>query len=273
LVLAIYGNLRYSLGRSPHVPHDGIPPEKGGDDDPFFRVGFTPFTANIIGLFAYWGLQHLLQIVFVAQYYFAGRGLGGGALGSSLGSGLSLSKLGAHFSIFNVLQFVWSVLFAHGHYIWAELFVIANFFNLLVLYSAQKTYKIKDLGDYIVVHLGVAAMPFSWLLYALFWNGAVVVGSNSLAARIVANVFIWDFLLVPGFALVVYRDWAVGLSSSFIVLALAFGQLFTRWFALQWIFAFVISGLLFLSSIAVWTSNLKNESSTGNAENAPLINN
>lgn len=237
LVVSILTNIKYSLGRS------------GGD-----RVGFTPFTGNIIILFVYWGILHLLQLSFTVEYYYNKKKLD------------IKDALSNHLVLFNLLQFIWIELFAHKYYILAELIVIINFLNIVVLYNSLKTYKIKELNEYFLVHFSVTALPFSWLLYALFWNGAVVVGSNSLAARIVANVFIWDFLLVPGFNLVVFRDWAVGLSSSLIVLALAFGQLFTKLFALQWIFAFVISGLLFLSSVAVWSSKLKN-----NSETAPLI--
>lgn len=77
------------------------------------------------------------------------------------------------------------------------------------------------------------------------------------------------FLFVPGFFLVVFNDWGVGLSSSALVFSLGMGQLFTKLFALQWIFAFVISGLLLvLSVIVALTGSLsKNASSEG----APLL--
>lgn len=274
LVLALYANLRYALGRAPV--------EKNPEDDPFYRVGFTPFTANILVLLIYWGFLHLLQLSFVAQYFFpeSTSSTGRGVIGSILGAVDQAARLkvaddvGPYFTVFNLLQFAWTMLFAHGHYIWAELVVIVNFFNILALYNTQKTYGIKNFANYFLIHMPVTALPFSWLLYVIFWNGAVVVGSNSLAARIVANVFIWDFLLVPGFNLVIYRDWAIGLSSAALVLALALGQFFTRFFALQWLFAFIISGVLFLSSVAVLAGNLKNESSAStDAETAPLINN
>ena len=41
-------------------------------------------------------------------------------------------------------------------------------------------------------------MPLSWVMFALFWNGAVMFHIHKLFGRILANVFIWDFLLVPG---------------------------------------------------------------------------
>lgn len=277
LVLAIYGNLRYALGRAPI--------EKNPEDDPFFRVGFTPFTANILVVLIYWGVLHLLQISFVLQYFFPEEQPGERAQSSTIGNILQggqptrlevADHVGWHFTVFNFLQFFWTLLFVHGHYIWSEIFVILNFFNILTLYVAHKTYAIKPLSNYALIHLPTAALPFSWLLYLLFWNGAVVVGSNGLVARIIANIFVWDFLLVPTILLILYRDWAVGFSSAALQLALALGQLFTKIFALQWIFAFIIAGLLFAFSLAVLSADLrdsKKSSASTDAENAPLINN
>jgi hypothetical protein len=162
--------------------------------------------------------------------------------------------------------------FAHGHYILSELVLIANFVNIWGLYTSQKPWKIRNLSQIFLIHMPVAALPFSWLFFAIFWNGAVIVGSQSLAARIVANVFIWNFLLVPTFFLAIYRDWSIGLSSSALMLGLGLGQLFTKVFALQWIFAFAISGFLFLASIAVLSANLTSDNGSS-TENAPLINN
>lgn len=278
LVLAIYGNFKYALGRAPV--------EKNPEDDPFFRVGFTPFTGNILIVLIYWGILHIMQISFVAQYFFPEEQPGERAASSTIGNilqGGSPTRLqvadhvGWHFTMFNILHFIWTLLFVNGHYIWSEIFVILNFFNILTLYVAHKTYTIKSFTNYSLIHMSTAALPFSWLLYLLFWNGAVVVGSNGFVARVIANIFIWDFLLVPTLLLVIYRDWAVGFSSAALQLALALGQLFTKVFALQWIFAFVIAGSLFAFSLAVMSAEIKdNKSSSTNAndpENAPLINN
>lgn len=275
LVLAIYGNFRYALGRAPV--------EKNPEDDPFFRVGFTPFTGNILLILIYWGVLHLLQISFVAQYFFPEEQPGERAASSTIGNVLQggqptrlqiADHVGWHFTVFNFLHFFWTLLFVNGHYIWSELFIILNFFNILTLYVAHKTYAIKPLRNYVLIHFSTAALPFAWLLHALFWNGAVVVGRNGFVARIFANIFVWDYLLVPTVLLIIYRDWAVGFSSAAVSLALALGQLFTKVFALQWIFAFIIAGLLFLFSVAVVSADLKNtKTSSTDAENAPLINN
>lgn len=44
----------------------------------------------------------------------------------------------------------------------------------------------------------------------MFWNGAVAIDTQNFAARIVANVAVWLFLLFGLFYLAVYRDYTVG---------------------------------------------------------------
>lgn len=274
LILSVYANIRYLVGRNP-IDDD---PEK----DPFFRVGFTPFTANLLVILIYWGATHILQLGFIAQFFFPeetnSQSQSSNPAANALGAITNFSRVktatnvGWSLNIFNFLHFAWSLLFAHGHYILSELVLIANFVNILALYTSQKPWKIRNLSQIFLIHMPVAALPFSWLFFAIFWNGAVIVGSQSLAARIVANVFIWNFLLVPTFFLAIYRDWSIGLSSSALMLGLGLGQLFTKVFALQWIFAFAISGFLFLASIAVLSANLTSDTGSS-TENAPLINN
>lgn len=107
---------------------------------------------------------------------------------------------------------------------------------------------------------------------ALFVNGAVVVGSNSLAARICANVAVWAVLVYGMFFLIAFRDNAVGLELSVLSLgkihrticssltvceadihestALAIQQFRVRVVALQWVFALVITAVLLLVTLA-----------------------
>ncbi|CDR37610.1 CYFA0S01e13256g1_1 [Cyberlindnera fabianii] len=277
LVLSLYGNIRYMAGRAGHDIGD---PEK----DPYFRVGFTPFTANILVVLIFWGFLHLLQISFVTQYFFAEETsqhteTSSNPVNAALGGVTSSAhakvaeKVGVHFNLFNFLHFLWLLLFVSGHYILAELVIIVNLFNIVGLYTSHKTYKDGSIASNLLIHIPVAAFPFSWLMYALFWNGAVVFNSQSLVARIIANIFIWDFLFVPIFFLAIYRDWAFGFGSAVLLLGLGLGQLFTKVFALQWIFAFVISGVLFLSSVAVLSVSIRNTGTSTDSENAPLIGN
>lgn len=229
LGLSIYGNVRYLTGRSPYDKHSP------------FHVNDNPFTSNIISILLYWGFLYFLQILFVVQIFLPNL--------HDYSTRANLTRLvGWHFTIFNTLSFIWSMLFATKHFFWSEVILILNMFNIWAVYLNHKTYKIRPLSNWILIHLPVTAFPLSWLLYAVFWNGAVLFNVHKFVGRVISNVLIWDFLIVPGFYLVVYNDWGVGISSAWITFAIGLGQLFTKIFALQWIFAFTISGILLLAS-------------------------
>jgi len=76
-------------------------------------------------------------------------------------------------------------------------------------------------------------------------------GRDHLAGRIVANLFIWGLLMLGAFFLAVFKDYTIGLELAILALSLALGQLATKVVAFQWIFAFVIAGVLFVLSLAV----------------------
>lgn len=238
LILSIYGGLKYS----------GVPED---------YLSHTPYSASNILLFIYWAVLYLWQILYTVQTFFPDE--------YRL---LIVQLIGWHFPIFNVLHYVWAELFTSGHYFWSEVIVIVNLFNILGLYFSHKTFTLRPVSNWLLIHAPLVALPFSWLLYALFWNGAVWLHIHKTWGRIVANVFIWDFLLVPGLFLLIFNDWAIGFSTSYLIFALAFGQLATKVFALQWIFAFVIAGIL-----VVWSagSMIIGGVRQASGESAPLL--
>ncbi|CAI5757266.1 unnamed protein product [Candida verbasci] len=238
LLLSIYGSLKYT----------GVP--EGS-------LAHTPFSAANWLLFIYWGILYLWQIIFTIQTFFPDE------------YRLSIiSIIGWHFPIFNILIYIWSELFTNGHYFWSLIFLILNFFNLLALYFNHKTFTVRPIHNWLLIHIPLVAMPLSWVVFAIFWNGAVLFNIHKLWGRILANVFIWEFLLVPGIHLLLFNDWGVGFSTSFLMFALGWGQLGTKVFALQWIFAFVISGIL-----AVWSfiAMIVGSARQYTGENAPLL--
>lgn len=252
LVLAIYGNVRYLVGRSPFDP-------KGS-----FNVSDTPFTSNILLTLIFWGVLYLLQISYVIQVFLP-------SIENSV-ERFQLSKdITWHFTIFNILSFAWSLLFARKHFFFSELVLLVNFFNVLALYFSHKTYSLRPLSSWFLIHLPITAFPLSWLLYAIFWNGAVLFHIHKFVGRVICNVLIWDFLLVPGFFLLAFNDWGVGLSSSFLCLSLGFGQLFTKLFALQWIFAFIIAGILFVGTVITAVNGSIFNEATNNNDTSPLL--
>jgi hypothetical protein len=226
-ILAVYFNIKYAFGRHSHL-----------DNHHSFHVGNTPFTANVFFVIAYWLLTYLLQLLFLVQFYKP----------ESVYVG-EHAAIGYHFSLFNLLQVVWSWFFARGHWVLAEITLILNFFNLMALYVAHKPYAIRPLSRWFFVHVPTTAIPVAWIIYAIFWNGAIAVHAHGLFGRIVANILVWDFLIIPGVFLVLYRDWAVGLAFSYLTTGLAVGQFFTKVIALQWIFALIIAPIVFVASI------------------------
>lgn len=95
---------------------------------------------------------------------------------------------------------------------------------------------------------------------------------HKFVGRVIANITIWMFLFVPGFFLAVFNDWAVGLSSSALMFSLGVGQVITKAFALQWIFAFVIASVLLVLSLIVAVTGSLTKKST-DTESAPLLQN
>lgn len=259
LALSIYGNLRYLVGRSPLNKHSG------------FHVDDTPFTSNIIVTLAFWAILYFLQISFVAQIFFPSPQTTAGAATAGVNRIEVTNLVGWHFTIFNTLSFFWSLLFARKHFFLSEVILGINFINIVLLYFTHKTFAIKPLSSWVLIHLPTAAFPLSWLLYALFWNGAVLFHVHHLIGRIIANVLIWDFLIIPAFFLFIYNDYGVGFSSTILVFGLALGQLFTKVIAFQWIFAFIIAGILLVLSIIVAATGTLGSHTVEESESAPLL--
>jgi hypothetical protein len=106
--------------------------------------------------------------------------------------------VGSHFIFNNLLQFAFVMLFVRSHFIWAEILLIINFFNLSSLYFRHNTVS-------RLIHIPTTSGPLSWTFLALYWNGAIAVNAHSIPARIVANVFVWGILVYGMFFLVTYK--------------------------------------------------------------------
>lgn len=235
-VLSAVSNLRYNFGRR-------SPWDSGHQDD----VAFTPFTAAYIGIWLFWIALLLIQFFYLLRSFK-----------------VSSVELQNHFIINNVLLILWSYWFARGHYFLSEIAIILVFWNAAIAYLVTKSYLIRPIFSWFSIHLPVVALPLAWSTYAIFWNGAVLFHARNWPARIVANVVIWNFLFVPAFFLALTGDYAIGLAFAWLTFSLGWGQLSTKVFALQWIFAFVISGLDLLISAAYAVRN-------PNLDSVPLL--
>lgn len=115
--------------------------------------------------------------------------------------------VGSHFIFNNLLQFAFVMLFVRGHFVWAEVILIVNFFNLSFLYFRHSTHP-------HLIHIPVVSGPLAWTFVALYWNGAIAVNAHGAVARILANVAIWGILVYGVFFLAIYKVRSTRLSQS-----------------------------------------------------------
>jgi len=117
----------------------------------------------------------------------------------------------SHFILNNLFVFAWILLWVRDHFWGAEVILAANFLSQATAYWIHRPLP-------ALVHLPAVAGPYAWTLTALFWNGAVAVGSNSLPARIVANVLIWVLFVFGNFHVAVNQDYIFGYCLSLLTL-------------------------------------------------------
>ncbi|KAH7071034.1 hypothetical protein FB567DRAFT_539147 [Paraphoma chrysanthemicola] len=200
----------------------------------------TPFAQSKIVTSIYWLILFALQLVYAWSLYASNATYVSAAV-----------NIGAHFVANNLLLFGFIHLWVRAHYWIALVLLVINFGNLSLAYFRHSTTP-------RAIHIGTVSGPLAWNFAALYWAGAVAVHSNHLAARIVANVFIWGWLGYGVFFLAAYKDYTIGFALSVLAFSTGLGQLLTspHLLQLQYIFAFTISGLLFVLSLAVGVPGL-----------------
>lgn len=196
------------------------------------RDHHTPFALNSIIVSIYWIVLYLVQLTYAYNLFAPAQHI------------TSAINLAPSFTLNNLLGFGFLHLWCRSHFKWALVLVIINFFNLTLTYFRfPKSPKWQ--------HVAVLAGPLAWTFVSLYWTGAVAVHAHHTAARIVANVFVWTWLVYGGFYLFTFKDWMLGFCLSVLTAALGVGQFFTAAIALQWIFAFTIMAVLFILSFVV----------------------
>lgn len=125
------------------------------------------------------------------------------------------ANVATHFILNNLLHFGWILLWTRNHFWPAEVILVLQFLNLHAAYWRHRRLP-------AFVHLPAVAGPYAWTLLGLFWNGAVAVHSNSLPARIVANVFIWVIFAMGSGHIVATQDYILGYCLSWLMLCMFF---------------------------------------------------
>ncbi|KAK7539630.1 uncharacterized protein J3D65DRAFT_619280 [Phyllosticta citribraziliensis] len=193
----------------------------------------SPFALNSVIVTIYWIVLFILQIGYQWHLY-----------SNNAVYVAAAANVGSHFITSNLLLFGFVHLWVRSHFWLALLLLVINFFNLSAAYFRHSTTP-------RFIHIPVVSGPLAWNFVALYWVGAVAVHAHNLPARIVANIFVWGILVYGLFFLVAYKDYTIGFELSVLAAALGVAQFFTKVIAFQWIFAFVIMALLFLTSVAV----------------------
>ncbi|KKY26253.1 putative atp synthase f0 [Phaeomoniella chlamydospora] len=193
----------------------------------------TPFGLNVLVTSIYWIVLLILQGVYIFHLWSANTEWV-----------TSAANVGSHFIFNNLCIFGFIMCYVRGFFWPGELILIANLINQTFLYFRHsKTPRF--------IHIGAVSGPLTWSYVAIFWNGATMVHAHSLAARIVANVFVWSWLGFGLFYLAIFKDYTVGLEMAILSLSLALAQFATHIVALQWEFATAIAAVLLFLSLAV----------------------
>ncbi|KAK3319352.1 hypothetical protein B0H66DRAFT_267420 [Apodospora peruviana] len=242
-----------------HAPDDGHYARRPiWEQNYLFHSGFTQ---NYLISSLYWLVLFILQLGYIAHLF-----------STNVEKVNAACSVGSHFIFNNLLHFAFVMLFVRSHFIWAEIILIINFFNLTTLYFRHNAYP-------RFIHLPAVSGPLAWTFVAIYWNGAIMVHRpDSLVARIFANVFIWSILVYGMFFIITYKDYTMGFCLSVLSASLGVAQFHRQFIAFQWIFAFTIMAVLFVFTVIVavpaWTGRelpWGRQQSTTDNERAPLL--
>lgn len=193
----------------------------------------TPFSLNAETTSIYWLLLLMLQLGYLYCLFTFDAELVKVA-----------ANVGSHFIVHNLLTSAFILLWVHSLFWIGELMLVMNSFNLTSLYF-------RHLRTQPFIHIPVVTGPLAWNFVAVLSNGAAMVGAQSLAARILANVAIWSILLYGIFFMGAFKDHTIGFELAILSASLAIHQHGIRILALQWIFAVAIAMLLLAAALAI----------------------
>jgi hypothetical protein len=143
----------------------------------------------------YWVVLYIIQIPYLYNLYAPAELV------------TPAAQLAHAFVFNNLLGFGFIHLWCRSYFWWALVLVVLNWFNLTLTYFRYpKSPKL--------MHTAVLTGPLAWTFVALYWDGAAAVHSHRLAGRIVANIFVWTWLVYGGFYLVAFKDWSLGFCLS-----------------------------------------------------------
>jgi len=235
-LLVVVVGLNYSVNKPWDVPHGHTIWEQA-------ELHPTAFSQNVVVTAVFWILLLLFQVSYL-WHIFSQDPL----------RITAAANVASHFTLNNLFIFAFIMLWVRNHFWPAEVI-------LAVHQISQTTAYWIHLRSPPLVKLSAISGPYAWTLTALFWNGAVAVGSNGVAARLAANVFIWVIFVIGLGHIILVKDYLGGYALSLLLLSLAVEQFELKIISLQWIFAFVIFAIflfesLYVSSVVYWERDI-----------------
>ena len=69
---------------------------------------------------------------------------------------------------------------------------------------------IADSKNLTVIHIPASSGPMAWTFVAVLFNGAAMIDTYDLPARVIANVAIWSILVCGMYFLATFGDYTIG---------------------------------------------------------------
>jgi len=227
-LLVVVVGLNYSVNKPWDVP-DGHTIWEQAELHP------TAFSQNVVVTAVFWILLLLFQVSYLWHLF-----------SQDPVRVTAAANVASHFTVNNLFIFAFIMLWVRNHFWPAEVI-------LAVHQLSQNSAYLLHWRSPPLVKLAAISGPYAWTLTALFWNGTVAVGSNTVAARLAANIFIWVIFVIGLYHILWFRDYLGGYALSLLLLSLAVEQFEIKIISLQWIFAFVIFAVFLFDSLYVST--------------------
>ncbi|PGG96974.1 hypothetical protein AJ79_09381 [Helicocarpus griseus UAMH5409] len=224
LLVVVFG-IYYSIHRPDDVSH-GHTVWKQANRNP------TPFSQSSIVTGIFWIILLLSQLKYISNLFSA-----------DTVKVTAAANVAGYYILNNLFVLAFVLLWVRNHFWGAEIIDIANLISQGIVYWRHHNLPLD-------IHLPAVAGPYAWTFATLFWNGAVAVGGDNTAKRLVANIFIWVWFVFGQGHIVRKSDYAYGYSLSLLTLSLAIKQFSLKIISLQWIFAFVIFGIFLVTSLS-----------------------
>lgn len=192
-LLLVVTCLYYTFAR----PHEGHKPRR----TIWGQNGARPsgFALNSVIASVYWIVLFVLQAGYCQRFY-----------NHDSAHVAAAANVGSHFIAHCLLTFGLVHLLVRSHLWLALLLAVLDFFNLSSAYFRHP-------ATPRLIHVPVVSAPLAWSFVSLFWIGGMAVHGHNLAARIVANIFIWSFFGYGLFFLAVYKDYTMGFALSILL--------------------------------------------------------